>query len=86
MLEVGRVNFKHVGAHLMLEVRRARLLQAWLIYQSVEVTGFLGGESCTGVQLDDGSVCTARLGGISTLPPPTLLLVPYAKVQLKCRT
>ena len=34
MLEVGRVNFKHVGAHLMLEVRRARLLQAWLIYQS----------------------------------------------------
>ena len=35
MLEVGRVNFKHVGAHLMLEVRRARLLQAWLIYQSV---------------------------------------------------
>ena len=37
MLEVGRVNFKHVGAHLMLEVRRARLLQAWLIYQSVYV-------------------------------------------------
>ena len=36
MLEVGRVNFKHVGARLMLEVRRARLLQAWLIYQSAQ--------------------------------------------------
>lgn len=52
------------------------------VITSTEITGFLGDDTCTGVQLDDGTVCKARLGVISTLPPPTLLpLLPAAWVD-----
>merc|ERR1712232_466226 len=43
------------------------------ILTSTEVVSFLGTETCTGVELDDGRHLVARLGVISTLPPPTLL-------------
>jgi len=49
------------------------------IYMNTEVTSFLGEQTCSGVELDDGTKLIARLGVISTLPPPTLLpLLPKA--------
>merc|ERR1740117_2648407 len=44
------------------------------VLMGTEVEEFLGDEErCTGVKLDDGSVVEAKMGVISTLPPPTLL-------------
>lgn len=52
------------------------------VLKSTEVVGFLGDETCTGVELDDGRRLRARLGVISTLPPPTLLpLLPSSWVE-----
>ncbi|CAE8619082.1 unnamed protein product, partial [Polarella glacialis] len=47
-----------------------------VVLTSTEVSGFLhsaGGERCEGVVLDTGVKMRARLGVVSTLPPPTLL-------------
>lgn len=52
------------------------------VLTSTEVVGFLGDETCTGVKLDDGRRLSARLGVVSTLPPPTLLpLLPSSWVE-----
>lgn len=52
---------------------------------SVELSEYLmdeTGEKCEGVKLDDGRVVKARLGVVSTLPPPTLLpLLPKQWVE-----
>jgi len=53
------------------------------VLMGTEVVEFLGDEErCTGVKLEDGSVVEAKMGVISTLPPPTLLpLLPPAWVE-----